>query len=289
MQTNIHRLEDGTIELIILIPWSDIETTYQEAIDILVKQVEVKGFRKGKAPKKLAQEKLEKDTIYQEVIRMIIPKAYTEAIQNHKVTPIIQPDITLTKAKENEDWEIKALTCEKPKIDVSPYKKIIKETKGELKKDDLWLPGKENKEQKQENTEEKRQKTLNLILSSLLSKIICTIPAILVKTDVEKRLTALIDDVRGLGLTIDTYCKSKSTTPEALRSQYEMEAKQAYKLEFILEDIADFEKIVVSDTEIDAMIAKTKDEKEKNELTKNRYMLAHLLRRQKTLDTLLSL
>ena len=60
-------------------------------------------------------------------------------------------------------------------------------------------------------------------------------------------------------------------------------------LEFILEHIADKEKVTIGKDEIDRMLNKLEDEKERESLAKNQYLVADLLRRQKTFDLLLNL
>ena len=119
------------------VPWADVQKEYKAGVDELVKHVEVKGFRKGKAPRDLAEKELDKNKVYEEVIKNLVPKLYAEAVKKHNIQPIITPDVTLSKAKENEDWEIKALTCEHPDVKITNYKKIVHDAKGNLKKDDI--------------------------------------------------------------------------------------------------------------------------------------------------------
>ncbi len=57
-------------------------------------------------------------------------------------------------------------------------------------------------------------------------------------------------------------------------------------MEFALQKIADTEHIVAEPGEIDEAISKAKDEAERNHLEGNRYLLANIIRQQKTLDFL---
>ncbi len=291
MASKITRNEDGTIELIVTIPWTEITKEFETTVNHLVEQIEVKGFRKGKAPRELAEKQLDRAKVYEEVIRHLMPDAYEKAVKEHNITPIMQPDIHLKKAKENEDWEVGIYTCEKPVLKLDNYKEIVQKAKGELKKDDLWIPGKDNKEDKKETetAEERKQKHLNTILDTLLKEIDVKVPGILLKEDVNRRLSGFLDQLTKLGLTIDAYCKSKNISPDDLRKQYEDEARNTYKLEFILEEIGEREKVTVGDPEIEQVITKTSDPKEREALQHNKYYIASLLRRQKTLDKLLSL
>ena len=72
MATSIlKQLPKSTAELEITIPWSEIKTTYQVVLDQVTKESEIPGFRKGKAPKKMVEEKIDKGKIYEEVIKRI--------------------------------------------------------------------------------------------------------------------------------------------------------------------------------------------------------------------------
>jgi len=287
MNSTIKKQDDGTIEMTVTIPWAEVEKSYKEHVDEFIKHVEIKGFRKGKAPKELAEKQLDRDKVYQEVIKHLIPKLYAESIKTHNLKPIVTPDIQLTKAKEKEPWEFTALTCEQPVIGLDNYKKLITEAKGDLKKDELWIPGKSDKPQeKDENADQKRQRQMNVVLEYLIKNVDIVIPHILIQAEVEQRLSRLLDELQKLGLTIDTYAKSKGMTPDIVRKQHEQEVTNTFKLEFILETIADKEGVTVQDKDIDKLIAKVTDKEEQESLTKNKYYLASLIRRQKTLDRL---
>lgn len=296
MLSTLKRLEDGTLTFTVMTPWKSVSDGYKTTVDEAVKHVEVKGFRKGNAPRDLAEKQLNKDKVYEEVIKQLVSKAYAHVLSEHKIHPIMQPDIRLTKAKEGEDWELIIETCEKPEVKLDTYKTIVQKAKGEMKKDELWLPGKTQEnaatdagKDEKSKLAEKRQKTLNTILELLLKETNIRIPEVLMKAEVDHRLAGLYDELKKLGLTVEQYMKSKQLQPGDLRKQYQAEVANTFRLELILEGIADLEKIVVDTKEIEALVANAKDPKEKESLEKNRYYLTSLLRRQKTLDRLLSL
>ena len=84
MTSTLQRLPDETIELTITIPWADIAQKYEQAIEETVKNAEIAGFRKGKAPRIAVEEKLDKTKIYEEVLKDLLPKAYNEATSQQK-------------------------------------------------------------------------------------------------------------------------------------------------------------------------------------------------------------
>lgn len=286
MQTAINRQDEGTIELTITIPWNKVKEAYDKSFEEALKKVEVEGFRKGKAPKKLAQDKVDEQKVYQKVIQKIIPKFYLQTIKEQEIKPIVSPKIELLKAKEQEDWQFKATVCEKPKIKLGDYKKAVRKLKKE-KRTKIWVPG-EDKKQKTANKEQKKV-TLNEVLEAVLKTAKIKISKILIENQVNQNLANLLDQVQKLGMTVDQYLQAKGKTIEQLKKEYQENAKKTLALEFVLQEIADQEEIKVKDKEIEKLIEKEKDEKVRKQLQTQKYYLASLLRRQKTLDKLLNL
>lgn len=282
MQTSLNRQEDGTIELTVTIPWRKVKENFDKLFQKALSGIEIQGFRKGKAPKRLAGEKVDKEKVYQGVVKEIIPTFYLEAIRQHNLRPIITPKIELISAKEKEDWQFKASFCEKPEVKLGDYKKAISELKLQ-KIAKIWVPGQsENKKEERKN----KKVSLDEILDTLLKMVRVKIPKVLLEDEVNRSLATLLDQAQKIGLTIDQYLKAKGKTVDELKEEYRERTEKTLALEFVLEKIADEEKITVSEKEIDELISKEKDKKVQEQLKSKKYYLASLLRRQKTLAAL---
>jgi len=284
MQTAINRQEDKTIELTITIPWSKVKESFDKLSEKALSYIKVEGFRKGKAPKNLAKDKVDKEKVYQEVIKQIVPAFYLQAVKEHNLRPIVSPKIELLKAKESEDWQFKVSVCEKPEIKLGDYKKAIRKLK-QAKRTKIWVPGEKAQEHKNKKTQEQKP-NLNEVLEAVLKVVKVKIPGILLEDQVNRMLTNLLDEIKKLGMTVDQYLKAKGKTIDLLKEEYKRSAEKTLSLEFVLEKIADSEKITVSDKEIDELINKEKDKKIQDQLKTQKYYLASLLRRQKTLNVL---
>src|SRR3989344_8670534 len=88
---------NGTIKLTITIPSSDVKKTWEEVMGEIVKNEEIQGFRKGKAPRKLVEEKADRGKIREEVLKKLLPIAYAEAVKSQGIKPIINPKIHVEK------------------------------------------------------------------------------------------------------------------------------------------------------------------------------------------------
>lgn len=283
-QINLNKLPDNSVEILVKVPWEEVEKEYQKTLEELQKEATLPGFRKGKAPKVQVEKSVSKEKIYQEAIEQLVPRLYQEAVTSQKINPIISPKVELIAAQEGKDWEIKFTTAEKPEVSLGNYQEEIKKinTKGKI-----WTPG-EEKEKTAAEKEREEQEKLAQIMEALLKNSQVTLPAILLENDVNQRLAGLIEKTEKLGLTLEQYLASLGKTVAEIRREYEEESRRNWQLELILAKIADEEKITVSDEEIDQFITQAPQEDQKA-LGQQRYLVAAMLRQQKTLNFLKNL
>lgn len=275
MNSILAKHEDGTIELTVTIPISLVEKTKASVIEEHVNQAQLPGFRKGMAPKAMVEKSLDKDHLREDTLRKLLPEGYSGAIKEHKISPIINPKIHVEKLEDDKDWVFKAFTCEAPGVTLKNYKEAIKKITAKTK---IVIPG---KEQTPVGFEE--------IAKELLNQATVIIPNVIIDSEVDRLLSQTLDEVKKLGLTLEQYLASTGRNVEGLRGEYRIKAQNDIKLEFILQKIAETEKITVEEKEIDEAITQAKTEAEKQNLSANRYLLANIIRQQKTLDFLRSL
>lgn len=276
--TALQKEPNGTIRLTITIPNSDIKKTWEEVIAQVVRDAEIQGFRRGKAPRKLVEEKADKEKIREEVLKKLLPIAYTEAVKTQGIKPIVNPKIHVEKLEDpstDNDWQFTALTCEAPVVNLNKYKDYIRKITAKSK---IIIPGKEKTEIK-----------FDEIVKALLDSITAKIPGILVDNETDRLLSQTLEEVKKLGLTLDQYLSSTGKNPQILREEYRKKAENDIKFEFALLKIAEEEKITVEEKEISETILAAKTDDERKNLETNRYLLASILRQQKTLDFLKNL
>jgi trigger factor len=286
----VKKLPKRTLEINLIVPASDIKKAKSEAFNKLQKELTVEGFRKGKAPLSIAEKHLSQEAIYQEMIKTILPAIYEEIIKKESIKPIVNPKLEIVKAKKDEDWEIKLTLAEKPTIDLKNFKKSIKDVKEKAKKADIWVPGKDKSATPEASAgKDEKSKLINPILEAVLKEVKIEIPDLIIEDELNHRLARLVDDVEKIGMTTEAYLKSKNLTLDQIKDNFRREIEDTYKLEFILAEIADKENIKVEKSDIDKLLNNIKDEKERQLASENSYYYATILRKQKTLDYLISL
>src|SRR5690242_15360192 len=70
-----------------------MEKASDKAYRKLVKQIDIQGFRRGKAPRSLVERRLGKEYIYQEGLDDLMTEAYRNALKENEITPITQPTV----------------------------------------------------------------------------------------------------------------------------------------------------------------------------------------------------
>ncbi len=274
----IDKQPDGTIKLTITIPKDDIEKAHRQVIEEYAKKATLSGFRPGKAPPSMVEENIDKEKLQEEILKKVLPQAYSKAIQSTNLKPIVNPKIHIEKIDPDKDWQFTALTCEAPVVDLGDYQQNIKSLTAKSK---IIIPGKPETEPKKPRSED--------VMKTIIESAKATIPHILIEQETDRLLSGLLDDIKKLGLNLDQYLSSTNRTPESLREEYAKRAEDDIKLELALHKIAETENITVEPQEIEEAIKKAANETERARLENNRYMLAAILRQQKTLDFLLNL
>ncbi|MBN1263367.1 MAG: hypothetical protein JW991_03335 [Candidatus Pacebacteria bacterium] len=287
-QSKVQHLKNGNIEIAITIPKEAIAAEYQKKLQEISKTTKLKGFRPGHAPSKLVEDQIGKVKIYQEMAKSLLTLVYLEAIKTHKLKPVANPKFKLVSSEENQDWQIIATTAELPTVKLGNYKEDIKKA---LSADKIWIPGKNEKTSDQSSQTDSEEKKITKALEALLASIQIDLPEILIENEVSRMLSRLLDQTGRLGLSIEEYLASVGKTSPQLREEYRRQASETIKLEIVLAKIADEEKILVSQKEVEKMINAAGDEKIKKELQTpaQKAYIRQVLRKRKVIDNLINL
>ncbi len=277
MTTALSKLTGNAFDLTMTIPWTDVKKIYDQVFTEVAAEIEVTGFRKGKAPRHLIDEKVDKGKVYGEVVNRIVPEAYRKALEEHGLKPVISPQVKITQAEEEKDWQIIASAAEQPVVTLNDYKKELAAVK-------IWKPGDSDEVKKEDE-----QKKISEIVEKLLRVCKVDLAQILIDSETNRLLTSLVEDVRQAGLTYEQYLQSSQQTGETVRQKYRHQAEETLKLEFILEAIASDLKIEVTPAEIEAVINKETEKEKREALKRQSYVLASILKRDKTIAKLLTL
>ena len=275
--------EDGTIQLTITIPKEVVEETEIEVLQELAKTTNIPGFRAGHAPVEEVKKRVASQKVFEGILGKILPEAYQKAVRNHNLKPILSPKFELVQAATDKDWQVRAISCEAPTIDVGDFKNELEGTK---RTKVLWIPG-QDKKRGQYSQEEKEQ----LVIETLLKTSQAKIPKVLVDEEVNHRLASLLEQTQKLGLTIEQYLEKTGKTAQNLREEYQKQAQDQIKTMLVLSFVADKEGIKVEDSEVEEMVKnmQSKNQSSEGNLDLQKTLIRGILTRRKALDRLVAL
>ena len=93
MKVSVEKLPTSEAILNVDLSWDEMEKASDKAYKKLVKQVEIRGFRRGKAPRSILERKVGKESLYQEGLDDLISDAYRDAVKEYDLAPISQPKL----------------------------------------------------------------------------------------------------------------------------------------------------------------------------------------------------
>jgi trigger factor len=114
VKSTIEELGPTRVRMAIEVPWGDLDHAFGEVYKELGKQVRVPGFRPGKVPNRVLDQRVGRPVVLEQVVQHAIPEVYSEVVRENQVRVLGQPDIEVTRLDDNDTL---AFTAE---VDVAP-------------------------------------------------------------------------------------------------------------------------------------------------------------------------
>jgi trigger factor len=125
MTANVTRLEENKVRLDIEVTPETVRQGVEAKIKELGRQVRVPGFRPGKAPRRVIENRLGRDYIYMEALQEQLPGWYSQAVVETDVRPIDQPEIHFDDPLDEEDgFKFSATVEVRPEATLGDYKGV---------------------------------------------------------------------------------------------------------------------------------------------------------------------
>ena len=125
MTANVTKLEENKVRLDVEVPPEVVRKGVEAKVRELGRQVRVPGFRPGKAPRRVIENRLGRDYIYMEALQEQLPTWYSQAVVETDLRPIDQPEIHFDEAlDEQEGFKFSATVEVRPQAKLGEYKGI---------------------------------------------------------------------------------------------------------------------------------------------------------------------
>jgi len=249
MKVSVQKLPKSQVELKIEIPAEKFKSFIEKAIFNLGKDLEVKGFRKGKVPKEIIEKEIGQEKILKEAAEAAIKENYPKAVRQlaEKIETISQPEIEISKLAKGNPLEFKAKAWVLPEIKLPDYKKIA----SQVKKREVQVTKEEIEKLKQEKERWERERLRQEILEKIAKSSEAEIPQILIAKEKKRMLENLKRGVvQTLQISFEDYLAKIKKTEKEILDSFEPEAQKKVKGLLALREIGKKEEILVSEKEI---------------------------------------
>ena len=124
MKSSTETLSPTRVKLTIEVPFEEFEPSLEAAYKTIGSQITIPGFRKGKVPSAIVDQRVGRPAVLDEAINSALPQWYSQALQDTKIQPLSQPDIDLAKFVDGEPIEITAELDVRPELTLPDVSKI---------------------------------------------------------------------------------------------------------------------------------------------------------------------
>ncbi|MCM2576008.1 trigger factor [Streptomyces meridianus] len=124
MKSAVENLNPTRVRLTVEVPFEELKPSLDAAYKKINQQVTVAGFRKGKIPARVIDQRFGRGAVLEEAVNDALPKFYTEAVNEGELNPLGQPEVDITELK---DGELLAFTAEvdiRPSIEIPDFSGI---------------------------------------------------------------------------------------------------------------------------------------------------------------------
>lgn len=121
MNSTVEALEANKVKVSVSVDEGEFETDLDDAFKRIAQEVNLPGFRRGKAPRKLLEARLGTGVAREEALREALPKYYAEAVIEHDVDVIAAPELDITGGQEEGPVSFDAIVEIRPVISVAGY------------------------------------------------------------------------------------------------------------------------------------------------------------------------
>ena len=116
MKSTVENLSPTRVRLAVEVPFDDLKPSLDKAYKAIAQQVRVPGFRPGKVPARVIDQRIGRGTVLQEAVNDALPQLYTEAAREHELQPLGQPDIDITNLDDGTSLSFTAEVDIRPEI-----------------------------------------------------------------------------------------------------------------------------------------------------------------------------
>jgi trigger factor len=130
VQSGVEKLSPTSVRLTVEVPFEELKPSLDAAYKKIAGQVSIPGFRKGKVPPQIIDQRVGRAVVLDEAVNEALPGLYRRALEENEVSPLGQPEIDVTEFEDNEKLTFTAELDVRPDIELPDYSGLEVEVEG---------------------------------------------------------------------------------------------------------------------------------------------------------------
>ncbi len=124
MNAVVERSEHSQMTLKVEVEPDVVAKATDKAYQRLVQRVNIPGFRRGKAPRRILERTVGVDALYREALDFVMPSAYQDAVRENQISPYAQPQFEVVQLEPEKPLIFKATFAIDPEVELGDYHTI---------------------------------------------------------------------------------------------------------------------------------------------------------------------
>ncbi|MCA1722417.1 MAG: trigger factor [Actinobacteria bacterium] len=112
------------VRLTVTVPFDELKPEVDAAYKKVGGQVRIQGFRPGKVPPRILDQRVGRGVVLDEAVNSAMPRLYGEAVEQESLAPVSQPEIEVTEFADNDKLAFTAEVDVRPEFDIPGYESV---------------------------------------------------------------------------------------------------------------------------------------------------------------------
>ncbi len=141
MKSAVEKLSPTRVKLTIDLEFTELAPHIKDAYQSISEKIVIPGFRKGKVPQAMIDQRVGRGSVLDEAINAALPVFYSQAVREHEVLVVGRPNVDITELEDNKKVAFTVEVEVRPEIELPDFSKIS------IKVDDVAVTEKDIEEQ----------------------------------------------------------------------------------------------------------------------------------------------
>ncbi|HEV2087677.1 MAG TPA: trigger factor [Cryptosporangiaceae bacterium] len=125
MKSTVETLSPTRVRLAVEVPFEELKPNLERAYRTIAGQITIPGFRKGKVPPRLIDQRVGRAAVLEETLNEAIPAHYSDAVREHSVKVIGHPEVDVTELVDGEKVTFTAEVDVRPEIELPAFSDLV--------------------------------------------------------------------------------------------------------------------------------------------------------------------